>query len=121
MIKQLAANTGDGGVESVFGKINPPDAVSAIGSGAQGINNVLNTFVSIIFVVAAIIVLFMFLFGALQWITSGGEKEAISKARGRITAALIGLVLLALTFVILRVLSQVLGFELFFGALEMDR
>lgn len=100
-------------LDKVFGKIDPPFAITKIGRGAEGINKVLNVFVNIIYTVAAIIVLFMIVIGAFQWITSGGDKEAIKSARGRITWAIIGITLLALTFVILRVLGQILGFSFF--------
>lgn len=113
----LGKVTTPGGVNSsfqdVFGKIDPPLAITRIGRGAQGINNILNTFLTLIYSIAGILVLFMFVFAALQWILSGGDKEAVKSARQRITWAIIGITFLALTFIILRVLGLILGFKFF--------
>ena len=78
---------------------------------------VLTSAFRIIFVVAALAVLFMLIMGAFQWITSGGDKEAVAKARGRIVNALIGLVILALAFVIVRVVGGVVNINLLGGTI----
>jgi hypothetical protein len=89
-----------------------------IGTPTQGVNPavsvgvLLSSALTIVFVIAALAVLFMLIFGAFQWITSGGEKEAIDKARKRITSALIGLAILALAFFITRVVGQVVGINI---------
>ena len=46
------------------------------------------------FVVAGLVAFFYLVLGAFAWITSGGDKEAIEKARNKIQAAVIGLVLI---------------------------
>lgn len=100
-------------VEEVFGKITPPPAVSQWGTGAEGISKFLNQAIILIYIVAGVIFVFMLLMGGLQWIMSGGDKEAINKARGRIVHAIIGIVLLSLVWLILKVLGQILGFTFF--------
>ncbi len=75
------------------------------------LNTLLQNAFTIIFTVAALLVLLMLIWGAISWIMSGGEKEAIGKARGRITNALIGLAILALAFFIVRVVGQIVGFN----------
>lgn len=62
----------------------------------------------------------MFVWGAVDWILSGGDKEKIASARKRITTAIIGLVLLSLTFVVMVVVGQILGIgSLFSGYFEI--
>jgi hypothetical protein len=98
-------------IENVLGKVSPPPAVSSIGTGEAGINKFLGTAVQLIFVVATVGFVFMVLLSAVQMILSGGDKEAIAKARGRLTWAIIGIVLLALSFVIFRILQDITGFK----------
>ena len=87
----------------------------------QGVNpsttigTLLSNILTIVFVLAAIVVLFMLIIGAFQWITSGGDKEAVAGARNRLTFAIIGITILALAFVMIRVLGQITGFEFFAG------
>lgn len=99
----------------VLGKIVPPSQIQNLGFGAEGISNILNRGIELLFIVAGIIFVFMIVISAVQWIVSGGDKEGIGKARGRLTAAIVGIVLLSLAFVIIRVVGQITGFEFFAG------
>ncbi|MBP7842967.1 hypothetical protein KA017_03100 [Candidatus Woesebacteria bacterium] len=60
--------------------------------------------------IGAVAVLIMFLWGALEWITAGGDSSKIEKARSRIMQSIIGLLILVSSFVIIGFISQ-----LFFG------
>lgn len=90
-------------------QINPPK---------QGVNPttpvgiILQNVLVIIFVIAALAVLFMLIWGAFQWITSGGVKESVDAARKRITQALVGLFILALAFLITRVVGSLVGIDI---------
>lgn len=77
------------------------------------LGTLLKTVLTIIFTLAAVLVLFMLAWGAFQWITSGGDKEAVDKARKRITASLIGLALLALAYLIAVVVGRLVGIDVF--------
>jgi hypothetical protein len=57
------------------------------------------------FIIGSVIFLFMLIIGAIQWISSGGDKQALEGARTRISNALIGIVILFATFAIIRVLE----------------
>ncbi|MDO8573176.1 MAG: hypothetical protein Q7R77_00300 [Candidatus Daviesbacteria bacterium] len=67
--------------------------------------------ISLIFIFAVIMVLIMLIWGAFEWIASGGDKEAVGKARNRILNALIGMAVLAVAFAIFKVAGQFLGFD----------
>lgn len=70
-----------------------------------------NNFLALLFTVGALGFIIMFLWGAVDWILSGGDKEKIAGARKRIVTAITGLVLMALTFVITIVIGQILGLQ----------
>jgi hypothetical protein len=74
---------------------------------------VIGNVIKIVMLIAMIAVLAMLIFGAFQWIISGGEKEAVANARNRITHALIGLAILGLSFVILTVVGNIIGINIF--------
>lgn len=101
--------------EEVFGEIKPPEAVTGLGFGAAGISQLLNRIIELIYLVAGIVFVFMVIISAVQWIMSGGDKEAVGKARSRLIYAIIGMTVLALAFVIIRVIGQITGFEFFRG------
>ncbi len=53
------------------------------------------------FVLAILIALVFLIYGGIRWILSGGDDDKVKTARGTIIAAIIGLVLVALSYVIL--------------------
>lgn len=59
---------------------------------------------------AGVLVAFVFLIlGAIEWITSGGDKGKVESARGKITNAVIGLIVLAAVTAILTLVQDFLG------------
>ena len=82
-----------------------------LGNPASTIGTIFTNVIVIFFTVGAIGFVVMFLWGAVNWILSGGDKEKIAGARKRITTAIVGLVLLSLTFVITLVIGQILGLK----------
>lgn len=107
-MKLLADHT----VEHTIGTVIPPSPVAAIGPGAEGIGRFFGNIINIIFIFAGIVFLFLVIMSAFQWMISGGDKENIAKARGRLTSAIIGLFILSLSFVIVRIIETVSGFRI---------
>jgi hypothetical protein len=68
--------------------------------------------IGLAFVIGALIFFVMLVMGAIQWISSGGDKQALEGARGRITSALIGLVLLFAAFAIIRFIQNFFGISI---------
>lgn len=90
-------------------QIKPPD--QGVNPGA-GVGNVLSNALTIVFIVAAIIVLFFLVLGAFQWITSAGDKEKVKQARGTIIHALTGFAILALSLLIITVVGQIVNLNI---------
>jgi hypothetical protein len=94
-------------VQQLFGGITPPAAMDIGGDDpAQGVGNFIAFGIKIFIIVAGLVLLVYLLWGALDWIVSGGEKEKITKAQNKITNAVIGIVLI---FVVLVVFNLVAG------------
>lgn len=76
---------------------------------AVGIGKIITVFISFLIIVAVLAALIFIVLGAFQWITSGGDKAKVESARNHIIAAIVGLIIIALSFVIINVVTQVLG------------
>ncbi len=121
-LTEITIAIGGGGAaktpKDIFGEITPPKELEPLigkgGQGAGGISLFLNNLITLIYEIAAILVVFMLLWGGLEWILSGGDKEKVGEARKRIVNALIGLGLLAVAFAILKVFGIFTGFTTFF-------
>jgi len=94
-------------IQDLFGGISPPAAMNVGGSDpVAGLGKFIGFGINIFILVAGIFLLFYLLWGAFDWIVSGGEKEKIVKAQNKITNALIGIVLV---FVVLTVFNLLAG------------
>lgn len=90
----------------------PVIIINAPEKGYSTLGNFVTNVLVLAFGIAILVVLVMLIWGAFEWITSGGDKEAVGKARNRIINALIGLAVLAVAFALARVAAQFLGFDL---------
>ena len=61
----------------------------------------LATIIQFLFVVAVILALGFLIYGGIRWITSGGDKAGVETARNTIIAAIIGLIVVFLAYVII--------------------
>lgn len=106
-------------IGQVFGKIEPPEQLrkllGADETGATAISNFLSRLVGLFFTLATLVALFMFLWAAIEWMTSAGEKEKVASARNKIIYTIIGIILLATSFAILNIVGVFTGFTFFAG------
>ncbi|MBI2017418.1 hypothetical protein HYS92_00045 [Candidatus Daviesbacteria bacterium] len=58
------------------------------------------------FSIAAIVVIAFLIIGGIKYMTSGGEKEAVSSAQAMITHAIIGFIILMLLFALMQFFSE---------------
>ncbi len=91
-----------------FGKLDVPKEIPT--GGIKTGSKIIATGIGVAFVIAIIVCLFFIIWGAVNWITSGGDKQKLASARNRIMYAIIGLLL---------VLFSVLIGNLFIGFLGL--
>lgn len=87
--------------------LNPGGANQAEGIVETIVTNV----ITLMFTVGGLGVIIYFVWGAVDWILAGGDKEKISGARKKMTNAIIGLTLLSLSYVIINIVGEVVGFN----------
>lgn len=106
-------------IKDRFGTISPPPALEELirrdPTGAGGIGQFLSNLIALIYIAASIMLIFMIVWGAWDWLTSGGDKEKLQAARQKIIHAIIGIVLFAAAFAIIQVLGTFTGFTFFGG------
>lgn len=93
---------------NIFGTVEPP--VPALSDTFGGISRIFIVGLQLFFTVAAIAVLIYLLWGAFDWVTSGGDPERISAAQAKMTHAVIGIILVIAALTIFWVVAgNVLG------------
>lgn len=85
------------------------------------IGTLISNLIALVFIVASIIFFFMLVIGGVQWMLSGGDKAATEAARGRITAALIGLVIVFAAWAIMKLIETFLGIRILGGEIPIPQ
>jgi uncharacterized membrane protein len=88
--------------------------------GITNLGNFISALIRASIIIAALLTFAYLIWGGIQWLTSGGDKSAYEAARGRITAALIGLAIVAAAYAIMLIIGtffnvDILGSGLNFG------
>lgn len=83
--------------------------------------NFLSSVIGVMTIVAIIWFVFLFISGAISYMTSGGDKAAIESAQKRIINSVIGLVIVIIAIYIIKLVGYLLGvpnilnFQVLFG------
>jgi hypothetical protein len=80
--------------------------------GGDALVNIISWSLNILLIVGIIATLFFLLWGGISWITSGGDRDKLDKARKTIIFAILGLTVVLLSFVIVQTVGSVLGLDL---------
>ncbi len=81
-------------------------------SGVGFFQDLVPRMVGLAFLVGVLVFFFIMITGAIQWITSGGDKTAVEGARGKITNAVVGVVILLSLFALLKVVEDFFGINI---------
>ena len=77
--------------------------------GVQNIGTLISQGLRMAMIIAGVLTFAYLIWGGIQWITSGGDKAAYEEARGRITAALIGLGIVAAAWAVMWIIGNFFG------------
>lgn len=104
-----------GTVSPVLAQVNPPSPqqisvdLDSAGFRIQSVGGLLTGLLNMVMFIAALLVFAYLIWGGIQWITSGGDKGKTEEARNKITAAIIGLAVLAASYAIFLIVTSFLG------------
>jgi len=79
-----------------------------LGFQIPSLGDLLTFVIRVFFVIAGLAALFYMLIGAFSWVTSGGDKDAVTAAREKIQAAVVGMILIVAVLAIIWTLEQVI-------------
>jgi len=80
----------------------PPEAIPSFGPVISG-------GIQIAIWIGIILCLLYLIWGGIEWLTSGGAKEGVSAAKSRMTAAIIGLVIVLSAWAVFGIIGHLFG------------
>jgi len=75
------------------------------------ISDIINVIVSIVFPVAGFALLIYLIVGGYRYLLSGGDPKSVQAAKGIITQALVGFLIIFFAFWIVIITAEILGLE----------
>lgn len=106
----------DSDLKDVVGTLKPPEGLEEFSDFDSALSRILTLGIRGFFITAGIVALVFLFWGAFDWISSGGEKEKLSKAQQRIFNAVIGFTVLFIILGIVWFLENVVfGGKFCFG------
>ncbi len=76
-------------------------------------SQIISAAIVLVLVIAALVFFFILVVGGVRWIMSGGDKANTEAARGQITSALIGLVIVFSAWAIMAAIGYFFGIDIF--------
>ncbi len=131
MKKQLKTLTAAGSAVGMYLASGAVNAVAAQGNGngtigtitvptgyATTFGNLISFILRAVLAIGALLVFGYLVMGSIEYISSGGEKSKTESARNKITAAIVGLIILAASWALLNLALSFLGLNSLEGALQ---
>ncbi|KKU44742.1 MAG: hypothetical protein UX64_C0047G0012 [Microgenomates group bacterium GW2011_GWC2_46_7] len=83
-----------------------------LAGSTSAVEKLISNVLVVLTVVAGIAFALYFLLGGLSWITAGGDKTKIEKARSMMTNGAIGIIIIAVSYAIVWIVGAALGIEI---------
>jgi hypothetical protein len=83
-----------------------------LASSTSAVEKLISNVLVVLTIVAGISFTLYFLLGGLNWITAGGDKGKIDKAKGMMTGGAIGLIVIAVSYAITFIVGKALGLDI---------
>jgi len=76
--------------------------------------NLISTVISFLTIIAGLAFILYFVLGAIAWITSSGDQQKLDAAKGQMTSAAIGLIIVVASYAIIGIVGRVVGLDILF-------
>lgn len=93
-------------------EIQPQDS-NWVDLGTLEFSQIISALIILVLVIASLVFFFILVVGGIRWIMSGGDKAQTEAARGQITSALIGLVIVFSAWAIMAAIGYFFHVDLF--------
>lgn len=85
---------------------------SDLASSTSAVEKILSNVLVVLTIVAGISFVLYFLLGGLNWITAGGDKGKIDKAKSMMTGGAIGMIVIVVSYAIVWIVGKALGIDI---------
>ena len=102
----------DATFEQITPKVGGYNTTGDISTQAGTVELIITNSITVLTIVGGIMFVLYFLMGALQWVSGGGDKGKIDKAKNMMTNAAIGLIIISLSYSISWIVGKAIGIDI---------
>ena len=89
-----------------------PNITDPLGEKFSDIGDIINALVPYIFALAGLALLLILILGGFELMTSAGDPKKMESAKGKITNAIVGFIIIFISYWIVQILEIVFGVEI---------
>lgn len=108
-MKHLIADVNLGGITGLNAYDKGVEGISGYGGALE---KLISNTIATLTIIGGLMFIIYFLVGGLSWITAGGDQGKIENAKKKMTGAAIGIIIIALSYSISYIISQVVGIDI---------
>lgn len=101
---------------SINGPDGSPITINGVGGiptgGIDSLSKILQLGYSLAIIIGILFCLYVLIMSGRQYVMSGGDKQKMEKIRNRLSYAIVGLVIIFLSYFIISVLTNFFGFSI---------
>ena len=90
-----------------------PNITDPLGGKFSDIGDIINDLVPYVFALAGLLLFFILILGGFELMTSAGDPKKMEAAKGKITNAVIGFVIIFVAFWLVQILEVIFGLTIF--------
>jgi hypothetical protein len=91
--------------------VNHPTGLKNEFTGEKPLGAIISELLKYVFAATGILLFIYLLFGGFQLLTSAGEPKTVEEAKGKITNAIIGFVIIFIAYWLLQFIQSIFGLE----------
>jgi len=93
--------------------INPQFRVTNESTSASKVGGIISLILPYLFVIAGLLLLFYLIYGGFHMMIAANDEKGLAEAKGKITNALIGFLLLFVSYWLVQILGHIFGIQIF--------
>ena len=79
----------------------------------EGLGDIVSALIDYVFAASGLIILVFFVVGGIEFLTSGGDPKKTESAKGKLTGAIVGFVIIFISFWLVQIIGRVLDIDVF--------
>lgn len=93
--------------------INPQFRVTNESTAASKVGGIISMIMPYLFVIAGLLLLFYLIYGGFHMMIAANDEKGLAEAKGKITNALVGFMLLFVAYWLVQILGHIFGIAIF--------